>query len=164
MRIANDIPFQSESLPLIHVYFIFTVVFTLVSIIWYVIANSFATKRNMPKLVVKFAGHVKPLFCRKKNKRHSEDEKEIASGLELQKVSQVNEMFQESVDDLKITENDQKMVFSAANSNKLSKVEISKDSEKTYEMRLGHFNYIVLFVACLIMAAAHSWIWILIST
>lgn len=168
VRIASDISIQSEFIPLINVYFIFSMVFTLVSMIWYVILNSFATKRTMPRFLIRFAELLEPLFVRKRHDFSFKEAKEaMLFDMTLQKVAQLSENdFKETVNDVRAAEDEQKVVFGTVETkkkNSLNHHEEHEDSQKVYERRVDHFNYFVLFVAILTMAVAQVLIWTAIA-
>ena len=161
VRIAGDISIQSEFIPLVNVYFLFSMVFTLVSMVWYVVSNSFATKRNMPKPLIRFVQLLEPLFCVKKNNLRSKQLK--TTGLVLQKINQLNESLKDPTEETKHAENEHSIVFNALDSDKLNSFEEQlEDNPKMYEMYVERFNYFMLSIAFLIMAAAQALIWIAI--
>lgn len=53
LRVAGDIPIQSEYLPLITLYFIISTVYTLISFMWFILGNYFMTNVYLPKFLIK---------------------------------------------------------------------------------------------------------------
>ena len=51
VRVASDIPVQSEYFPLISLYFFLSLLYTFVSFVWFVVANALRTKNYLPKFL-----------------------------------------------------------------------------------------------------------------
>jgi hypothetical protein len=54
VRLSNDLPTQSEFLPLITLYFIVSTFFTLLSMFWFFLCNFILVKGSMPGMILKF--------------------------------------------------------------------------------------------------------------
>ncbi len=52
VRIASDLPVQSEYLPMISIYFFFGIIFTLISLIWFLVANYYSSKNEIPSFFI----------------------------------------------------------------------------------------------------------------
>lgn len=52
LRVSGDIPIQSEYVPLITLYFLFSTVFTLVAFLWFLLANHFKERSTMPNVLL----------------------------------------------------------------------------------------------------------------
>lgn len=69
LRISNDMP-ASITLPLISLYFLLQMIYIFFSLIWFLIANHWATS-GLPKILKIFSGHLRQLgrnICCKKSK------------------------------------------------------------------------------------------------
>lgn len=55
LRIASDIPVQSDFLPKISIYFIISIIYALISMLWFIFCNHFTTKNKMPFFLYKLA-------------------------------------------------------------------------------------------------------------
>jgi hypothetical protein len=53
-RIASSMPIQSNNLPLISFYFLFSTFYAFISLVWFVQDNYFRTKKFFPKCLEKF--------------------------------------------------------------------------------------------------------------
>lgn len=62
VRVASDIPIQSDYLPLISLYFILSLFYTFISLNWFVLLNHFRSKNSLPKFLESLAVFYK-LFC-----------------------------------------------------------------------------------------------------
>lgn len=72
LRVANDIPIQSEYLPYIFIYFIFSVLYTLLSMIWFMIVNKLSSKVELPRGLEVISGVMKKILsCNFKQKREN---------------------------------------------------------------------------------------------
>lgn len=54
VRISNEIPIQSEYMPLITLYFILSIFYTLITFIWHIVKNFLTTNKKWPKFVLAF--------------------------------------------------------------------------------------------------------------
>ena len=59
VRVSNDIPIQSEYLPLISLYFVFGILYTFISFNWFIVANVYRTGNYLPKYLKIFAKIIK---------------------------------------------------------------------------------------------------------
>lgn len=55
VRVSNDIPIQSDYLPNISVYFLISIVYPFLSILWFITRNYFETHSYLPTILQKFA-------------------------------------------------------------------------------------------------------------
>lgn len=62
LRVSGDIPVQSEYLPYVLIYFIFSVLNTLLSLFWFVLANHFLAKTILPKFLIRFGTTLKRIL------------------------------------------------------------------------------------------------------
>ena len=69
LKINGDMPVQSQYIPIVSVYFIVAALYTLFSLIWFILANYFATKSYIPKPLALVADKVHDIFdCESKKK------------------------------------------------------------------------------------------------
>lgn len=71
LRISGDIPIQSEYLPLIMLYFVLSMVYTFLSLCWFVLCNYLTTRNIWPKCLLNLAQRGLSLFKSKKSQRAS---------------------------------------------------------------------------------------------
>ena len=69
VRVSNDIPIQSEYLPLISLYFVFGILYTFISFNWFIVANVYRTGNYLPKYLKIFAKCLKYLFVKMQRKK-----------------------------------------------------------------------------------------------
>ncbi|CAF0940104.1 unnamed protein product [Brachionus calyciflorus] len=55
LRVANDIPVQSDYLPLITVYFMVSTIYSILSLIWFIAANHMLAKSKIPSFMLKLS-------------------------------------------------------------------------------------------------------------
>jgi hypothetical protein len=63
LRVATDLPVQSQYFPVISYYFLFSLFYTLISMIWFVMANYYMTKNKTPFLLDKLADLLSKICC-----------------------------------------------------------------------------------------------------
>ena len=63
LRIAGDIPIQSDYLPLITLYMILSIIYTLFGFIWFTIKDYLLRKKTLPYLLRTIAEISRKLFC-----------------------------------------------------------------------------------------------------
>ena len=56
LRVSADLPVQSEYFPLISVYFFIGLLLTFISLVWFVVANSFNVNQHVPYILEKMTG------------------------------------------------------------------------------------------------------------
>ncbi|CAF1276435.1 unnamed protein product [Rotaria sp. Silwood1] len=63
LNFSSLFPQQSEYLMMITLYFLLSICWTLISMVWFIICNHFATKAEMPKPIYAFCGQVQRTLC-----------------------------------------------------------------------------------------------------
>jgi hypothetical protein len=64
VRISGEIPVQSQYLPLINLYILLSIIYTLIGFMWFLIANHLSKKHHLPFLLERMAFVIrKILFC-----------------------------------------------------------------------------------------------------
>lgn len=78
LKIAGDITTQSEYFPLVSVYFIIAIGYTLISLMWFICANYYIIRNRLPRWMVFIAKYVKSESSEKKLELKSDESSEIA--------------------------------------------------------------------------------------
>jgi hypothetical protein len=63
LRVASDLPVQSQYFPIISYYFLFSILYTLIIMIWFIIANQFLISKEIPYFFEKLANLLSYLKC-----------------------------------------------------------------------------------------------------
>jgi nicotinic acetylcholine receptor len=83
LRLSDDVPVQSDSIPLINYYFTICITFSLSSMIWFSIVNSFREKKKLPKLIKYFIIKYVNLFYSQDKEINNNNNIEINNEKEL---------------------------------------------------------------------------------
>ena len=59
LRVQTDTAPQSQFLPLVTLYFILGISYAFIALIWFIVANNWTVKNNLPPFLVVFAGYIK---------------------------------------------------------------------------------------------------------
>ena len=72
LKVSGDIPIQSEYIPLISLYFYFSIFFTLISMMWFIIMNNCVTRNKLPIFFIKLSSGIRFIlyFSCKKEKNN----------------------------------------------------------------------------------------------
>jgi hypothetical protein len=62
VRVQTDIAPQSQFMPMITLYYVLGISFVLIALCWFIIANNWTTKQNIPAFLVKFASIIKRIL------------------------------------------------------------------------------------------------------
>ena len=97
VRMQTDTSPQGQFLPMITLYYILSISYAFIALIWFIIAENWTTKQNVPKFLVTFSGYIKrvlfwifdvePFW---KNSKKVEPEKVLAND-KLPSTNQTNE-------------------------------------------------------------------------
>ncbi len=63
LRVASDLPVQSQYFPIISYYFLFSIFYTLIIMIWFIIANQLLISKEIPYFFDKLANLLSYLKC-----------------------------------------------------------------------------------------------------
>ena len=63
LRIASDMPIQSDYMPVITIYFLTSITYNMIAFFWFIYRNHVATKNDMPKFLENFGNSLKKVFC-----------------------------------------------------------------------------------------------------
>ena len=68
LKVSNDFPMQSDSIPYIIIYYMFGVWFTFIALVWFVLVDYLKSLEDMHPFLIKLANFTrfKWLFCRNK--------------------------------------------------------------------------------------------------
>lgn len=99
MRVNNDIPVQSECLPLISLYILLCLFYALISFSWFVYLEIAKSKKDLPPLLIRLSLYLKhgiirifklkrrkETYCMKQNKEAAIDELNKFSKQEMEKI------------------------------------------------------------------------------
>ena len=59
LRVSSDMPTQSQYLPMVTLYFLLGITYTFMAYMWFILANEYQTKGNMPQVFAAFVPYVK---------------------------------------------------------------------------------------------------------
>lgn len=65
VRVVSDMPAQSRFMPYISIYFQLSLLFSLISFIWFIICEKCKTKKFLPIIIVKLIRFIKSKFINK---------------------------------------------------------------------------------------------------
>ncbi len=93
LRISSDLPVQSEYMPLVSIYFNIAITYTLISLIWFAIANYLVGKTWLPKWLELLASKIRNQIRRKASlKMHVDDLiKDDSKAYNLERISSIIE-------------------------------------------------------------------------
>lgn len=174
LRIAGDIPVQSEYLPYILIYFIFSILHTLLSMFWFVLLNLFQTKNYVPKFLIVFASILEKMSCYLCNLRNSfKRTQTIRRTKENNNVHLIriekneNESSESPPKVLTPVEKIDKLEPTPTTVKSIETTEEQKEKEKSkkeiLESTLNILNYFVFFCLFLFIFVSNLTLWILIS-
>ena len=84
VRVSNDIPIQSEYLPLITLYFVLSLFYTFISFAWFVFLEHLRSQKKLSAFTIKFFLSLKKIFnltYKGQNMRNKTDKNEIEETL-----------------------------------------------------------------------------------
>ena len=62
VRSQADIAPQGQFLPMITMYYVLSIMYTFIALIWFIVADHWTTKQNAPKFLVAFAAFIKRIL------------------------------------------------------------------------------------------------------
>ena len=62
VRSQADIAPQGQFLPMITLYYVLSIMYTFIALIWFIVADHWTTKQNVPKFLVTFAAFIKRIL------------------------------------------------------------------------------------------------------
>ena len=62
VRSQADIAPQGQFLPMITLYYVLSIMYTFIALIWFIVADHWTTKQNPPKFLVTFAAFIKRIL------------------------------------------------------------------------------------------------------
>ncbi|UJR12014.1 hypothetical protein I4U23_016192 [Adineta vaga] len=80
LTFSNLFPQQSQYLMMITLYFILSMCWTLISMLWFVLCNHFISKAELPKLLFLFSGSIQRTSCNCFSKPKEEEEVRMEKG------------------------------------------------------------------------------------
>ena len=186
LKINGEMPTQSEFVPLVSVYFIVATIYTLVSLIWFVTANFFVIKSNIPKPLVFVAEKIQFIFffdciSKKKNSSQKSPPPKVGSvesvyRSPIETINQpVNLNRRPKRDEEEDDSRSQKFIFIDELKRKCdscpkplcegcdSKEKEKKNAKKAFDRNLRTLNLLAFFVVFLIMLISNLCIWLSIA-
>jgi hypothetical protein len=171
LRIASDIPVQSDYLPKISSYFISSISFNLIAMNWFVIRNRFITQGSMPRFLEIICDLLKKIFCycfpeEKKSLNKTKPDNKVAENGEV-KVNSVSPSLEQEksseaykqVPDSKCRHCDRCDVCQADHTKEKDKNKKKKDIES----RLEAMNYLCFIIMFTVMLITQLAIWTTLS-
>ena len=86
VRVSNDIPIQSEYLPLITLYFLLSLLYAFISFAWFVYLEDVKSKKNSSKILIKLLLWIKNKIIGKLNKVKSKNNSQQTLEMEADKL------------------------------------------------------------------------------
>jgi hypothetical protein len=169
LNFSNLFPQQSEYIMMITLYFLLSISWTLISMVWFIIANYFTTKNEMAKPLYAFSGLLQKAFCCccfPSSKLDEKIEDEQLNNSITQRPIALENIYtrQQSIKtNEKITS---KCDF--CNRCKSCQADFDKDKakdkkKKDIEAKCSALNYLVLFWVSLLMLVSNIVVWVLMS-
>lgn len=87
--VSADIPVQSDNIPTITMYFIFSIIYTLVTLFWFAFLNYFSTRNFLPfylSFVARFPENLINLCFNKKKRTNISTERNDDDKVEFEKI------------------------------------------------------------------------------
>ena len=170
LRISQDMPVESNFVPMVTLYFILGISYTFLSLIWFIIANDFITKNYLPKYLTKFALIIKRVLYRKISPEPDENANDLVE-VKVVPNQSANENAHES--GLPPLKNAPKLECNNNRCNNCDfcvncKREKEKSANKSKKKELNESNVLVLnyfmcFLMGMIILACNLISWLLIS-
>ncbi len=66
LRVSSDMPVESRMFPMISVYYFLSILYTLITLIWFMIANQISNANDLPKYLMDFGSTFKELLAKKR--------------------------------------------------------------------------------------------------
>ena len=86
VRVSNDIPIQSEYLPLITLYFLLSLLYAFISYAWFVYFDDVKSKKNSSQVLIKLLLWIKNKIIGKLNKVKSKNNSQQTLEMEADKL------------------------------------------------------------------------------
>ena len=177
LNFSGLFPQQSEYLMMITLYFLLSICWTFISMIWFIICNHYITTAKMPKPLYAFARLLQRLFCCcfSSSKTDNKTEKKAASVVE---DGEFNEYMEENIYRIRnypihgiefVQAND--MTTSKCKFCKRCKscqADFDKDKvkdkkKKDIEVKCGALNYLIVLCVSILMFISNMVVWLLMS-
>ncbi len=173
LKINGDMPTQSEYIPLVSVYFLVATLYTLLSLMWFVMANYFVIKNHIPNLLVLIVQAVQCI------KQKEEDKKKKDLSNQSTNKSPIETVNREATNNFKFKEDSEMRNRNSTNIQFLAKptcntcnkceecdeIENKKKKNKNiFDKNLKTLNLIAFSIVFLIMVVSNLCIWIIVAT
>ncbi len=173
VRISNDMPVESNYVPMVTLYFMLGISYAFVSMIWFIIANEFRTRNHIPNILIKLAAIIQRIECRKTDAL-AEKILEIVSDKEQEKaflnkdnniktcdtkLQKINFQYEIYLEQILLALN--KLVTDEQdNSIKEKDKKLKKDTTELNVSALNHFMCFIMFITVL---SCNLYTWLMIS-
>ena len=162
LRIASDIPVQSDYLPKISTYFISSISFNLMAMNWFVLRNRFMTQGSMPRFLEIICDLLKKVFCycfpeEKKTSNKTAPDDKVAENGEANKVGRLEQIATNKI--VKCSLCDRCDDCQADHTKEKDKNKKKKDMES----KLEAFNYLYFIILFISMFITQIVIWTSLS-
>ena len=176
LRISSDMPVESNFVPMVTLYFILSISYTFLSFIWFIIANEFITKNNMPNSLANLACVIKSVLFWKFDKAPFWQRKilpKYESGPKAEDKCETKPTNKEPNDKMPQPElsKPETPIKSPCNNCNIcesclkekGKEKDKKNKKDTNESNVSALNHLVGFIMLLIVVACNATTWLLIS-
>lgn len=164
LSLTNYIPVQSQFLPLITLYIILAISYTLLSMIWFIIKNLFQTNNKMPDALVKFAELLQFVFfpepCKKSKQKILKIKNERSEVFKTEETIESNQIDKKTNDDLKPCIKCVSCDICKANKEKENQKKLKKNKFDLHVSALNRFALLIIFTS---MVITNLFIWISLS-
>jgi hypothetical protein len=141
LRISNDIPIQSDYLPLITTYFLMSIVYTLTGLVWFVLLENFTKKKKLPWILLRITTSVNKMMIYMR--RLIKDHKKINPKLEKSESNKNSSLSNQHLESNKREE---------------------KIENDDIEPNIKILNYMSFFALLSIICTCNLYIWLKISS
>ncbi|CAF1362402.1 unnamed protein product [Adineta steineri] len=180
LNFSNLFPQQSQYLMMITFYFLLSICWTLISMIWFVLCNHFITKGEMPKLLYSFSEWLQKrifLFCFPLPKQDKPNPSCFRQNIKVENIDMdqhfpienATSIGKNNIDDTRIeTNNKAKSECNFCNRCETCQADFNKDkvkgnNKKDIEAKCSALNCFVFFCLLLVMTISELSIWITMS-
>ena len=170
LRIASDMPVESNFVPMVTLYFVLGISYTFLSLVWFIIANHFIAKNALPNFLTEFASFLKRILFWKYDAqplwRHTKAKVDLA---EIKDVDNLDNSAENPSDkkNENMTSTEKSTCFTCdqcfeCRKDKANEREKAKNREIT-EKDISVLNHFMCFVMFLIILACNLITWLMIS-
>ena len=169
LRIATDMPLQSDYMPDIASYFLASITLNMISFVWFVYMNRCLLRSEIPVCLDKFADLLKKLFCicfpDEKKVSNSDSLNIVVKDAEKAKMEEKLEIVT-NLEGKKMNKKEKCGLCDRCNS---CEADFKKDKDKgkrkkEIESKFDALNYLAFVIMLIAMVASNMGIWINLNT